>query len=145
MRAIRKDSERARGGGEKGRGGEDLDRVPGFWLSVPQMCWQVVLQNVTEEVKCLTMFPRGPLDCSPHATSHFWVCTAEPKGHTFEKKKNKNKPCCSLRREEGAVGCWGRSHERLRAVGANFPAAAWHSLRWGFHLLSPVKGKLTVR
>ena len=38
MRAIRKDSERERGGGEKERGGEDLDRVPGFWLSVPQMC-----------------------------------------------------------------------------------------------------------
>ena len=30
--------ERERGGGEKERGGEDLDRVPGFWLSVPQMC-----------------------------------------------------------------------------------------------------------
>lgn len=71
---------------------------------------------------------RAP-DSSPHATSHFWVCMAEPKGHTFEKKKNKNKPCCSLRREEGAEGCWGLFHERLAAVKANFPAAAWHSPR----------------
>lgn len=77
---------------------------------------------------------RSP-DSSPHATSHFWVCRAQ--GHTFEKKKNKNKPCCSLRREEGVEGCWGLSHERLPAVRAHFPAAAWHSPRWGFHLLSP--------
>ncbi|KAB1272965.1 hypothetical protein Cadr_000014814 [Camelus dromedarius] len=43
---------------------------------------------------------------------------AEPKGHIFEKKKNKKKPCCSVRREEGAEGCWGLSHIGLCSVEA---------------------------
>lgn len=96
---------------ERERDGEDLDRVPGFWLLEPQICWQGVLQSVTEKVKCLMLFPRVSLDSSPPASSHSWVYITEPKGHIFEKKKkNKNKPCCSLRREEGAEGCWGLSH-----------------------------------
>lgn len=122
MRAIRKDWERER------EVGEDLDRVPGFWLSVPQKCWHVLLQNVPEEVKCLTMFPRGPRTPphTPHHTSGVWQ---SPKA-TLWKKENKNKPCCSLRRE-GVEGCWGLSHEAA-CCKSTLPAAAWHSPRWGF-------------
>lgn len=34
----------------------------------------------------------------------------------FWRKKNKNKPQCSWRREEGAEGCWGLSHIGLCSV-----------------------------
>lgn len=90
-------------------------RVPGFWLWVPQIHWQVVLQNVTEKVKCL-MFSRVPLELLP--TCHITLPDVHGRAqrpHCW-RKKNKNKPRCSLRREEGAEGCWGLSHVGLCSV-----------------------------
>jgi hypothetical protein len=81
------------------------------------------------------MCPRVPVDFSPCAKITLADIHGRAQKPHFGKKRNKEKPCCSLRRERGAEGCCF-SHVAC-VLYSIFPAAAWSLSRWASYLLSP--------